>query len=311
MSYEGLENLGLGAFGSKVEGGSPRSEETELKEEVSSGILIPESMLKEPHTSPKAPPAEANAERKTAPPPPPSITESLPHAFRKSRPLYPKEIAYIREIFGPSMRYDKVRITRDHWLSKGSTRVTGNTINFTSFYAGEPLFEDTPEQALNQTGLDLLGHEAMHVWQFQNGGWAYAGDALAKQAAGFYSTGSRNTAYDWQTAVEWELPWEKWGPEQQAQAIDDWNLARRGRESGSGAAVSGGEELVEQLQPYADKVKQGKGATKFSYPGTLISAFILGGIGYIAKKGPGTATGIAIAVLINLPWNYWFLKKDI
>ena len=272
-------------------------------------VSLPESILKEPHSPPKAPPAEASAERKTTPPPP-NVTESLPRAFRKSRPLYPKEIAYIREIFGPSMRYDKIRITRDHWFSAGSTRVTGNTINFTSFYAGEPLFEDTPKQALNDAGLDLLGHEAMHVWQYQNGGWAYAGDALAKQAAGFYSTGSRNTAYDWQTAVEWELPWKKWGPEQQAQAIDDWNLARRGRESGSGAAVSGGEELVEKLQPYVEKVQRGEGATKFSYPGTLVCAFILGGVGYIAKRDKGTAAGIALAVLINLPWNYWFLKKS-
>jgi len=288
-----------------VEGGSPRSRETKLKAKVESGVLIPEEYIdgkKEKKLKPKTKPKTKPKKKDKVP----SIKASLPKAFRKSRPLYKKEIDYLKDIFGDALRYDKVRITRDHWLSLGSTRVTGNTINFTSFYGGEPLFEDTTKQALNQAGLDLLGHEAMHVWQYQHGGWAYAGDALTKQAAGYYSTGSRNTAYDWQTAHEWELPWEDWGPEQQAQAIDDWNLAKRDRESG--AAVAGGKELVKKLQPYAEKVRKGRGATQFSIPGTLISVAVLSGVGYLLKKQYGAMTGVALAVLINLPWNKWFLK---
>jgi hypothetical protein len=304
MSYIGLAN-----FGSKVPGDSPRSEETVLKTEVTQGVLIPSSIVEEPTTREELAKPKPKPVAKAKPKPKPGVTKSLPHAFRKSRKLYPREVAYIKEIFGPSMRYDKIRITRDHWFSYGSTRVTGNVINFASFYAGEPIFEDTPEEHLTEAGLDLLGHEAMHSWQYQNGGWAYAGNALAKQSAGYYSTGSRNTAYDWQTAIEWEIPWEKWGPEQQAQAIDDWNLARRGRESGSGAAVSGGKELVEKLQPYADKVQRGEGATQYSIPGIVVCSFILGGIGYIWAKCKGVHYGIALGVLINLPWNKWFLKK--
>jgi hypothetical protein len=232
----------------------------------------------------------------------PSITGKLPNAFRKSRKLYPKELAYCKEIYGNSLNYDKVRITRDHWFSFGSTRVVGNTINFTSSYGGDYLFEDTPEQQLNKAGLDLLGHEIGHVWQFQNGGWAYAGDSLTKQAAGFYATGSRNTAYDYKSAIYWEIPWEKWGPEQQAEAIDQWNLATRNTKD---------KKVIDKLFPYVEKARRGEGAIQFSVAGTLVCSFIAGGIGYIVSKNKrrGALHGAGFGVLVNLPWNKWFLKK--
>jgi len=180
--------------------------------------------------------------------------------------------------------------------------VVGNTINFTSDWGGDYLFEDTPEGGLNKAGLDLLGHEIGHVWQFQNGGWAYAGDALIKQAAGFYSTGSRNTAYDYKTAIRWDIPWEKWGPEQQAEAIDQWNLAKRNTKN---------QKTIKTLQPYVEKARRGEGAVQFSIPGTAVCCFIAGGIGYLVKKKCGVAVGVSIGVLVNLPWNGWFLKKDL
>jgi hypothetical protein len=228
-------------------------------------------------------------------------------SFSPSRKLYPAEVAYIREIFGDSLNYDKIRVTKDHWLSYGSTRVVGNTVNFTSTRGGEDLFEDTPEQQLSPAGITLLGHEAAHVWQFQNGGWAYAGDSLAKQAAGFYSTGSRNTAYDWETAVRWGIPWERWGPEQQAKAIDVWDKATR--RSASGRGLLGDGALLAQLSPFMEKVRRGEGAIQFSIPGAAVSSFIAGGIGYLFFKKKGVAAGVALGVLVNLPWNKWFLSK--
>jgi hypothetical protein len=242
------------------------------------------------------------------PKPVPDITETLPHAFRKSRKLTPKEITYVREIFGDSLNYDKVRVTRDHWFALGSTRVVGNTINFTSSRGGEFLFEDTPEWQLNKVGLDLLGHEIGHVWQYQNGGWAYAGDSLAKQAAGAYSTGSRNTAYDWKEAHYWEIPWTKWGPEQQAQAIDDWNMALRyDRENKK--------DLIEKLQPFVDKARQGIGPPRFSVPGAVVTSLVFGSLGcgiahlLQADKKTYSGAGVALGLLVSLPWNKWYLKK--
>jgi len=278
----------------KEEGGSPRSEETELKAKVDEGVVI-SSILKKPK-EPKKP----KTKPKPKPKPIPSVTENLPFAWRKSRKLYPKEIAYAKKIYGDSIDYDKVKVTRDHWFAKGSTKVTGNTINFTSNYGSDYLFEDTPEQQLNEEGLLLLGHEIGHVWQFQNGGWAYAENALLKQAAGFYSTGSRNTAYDYQTAIEWDIPWENWGPEQQAEAIDQWNHARHKKDN---------PEVLKELQVYVDKARRGEGATQFSIPGTIVTCAIASGIGYIIRKTQGATCGLIIGVLINLPWNGWAMRK--
>jgi len=244
----------------------------------------------------------------------PSITSELPNAFRKGRKLYPKEIAYLKEIFQDSLDYDKIRITRDHWFSYGSTRVTGNTINFTSSRGGEYLFEDTPHQQLNQAGLDLMGHEAMHVWQFQNGGWAYIGETLAKQLAGYYSTGSRNTAYDWRMAVKWEVPWEKWSPEQQAQIIDQWNLATRNRRSpeewlDANPSSPNGQFVIDTAKPYLEKVRRREGAPQYSIPGIIVASLVLGGAGYLLGKQNGAHLGIALSVILNLPWKRWANSK--
>jgi hypothetical protein len=281
----------------KVEGGSPRSQEVELEQDIKESFVIPPGIIKKVELE-----EEKEPEKPKEPEEPevPSVTKSLPHAFRKGRKLTPKEIDYVKRIYGDSVRYDKVRITRDHWFAYGSTRVTGNTINFTSDYGGEYLFEDTPEQQLNEAGLKILGHEIGHVWQFQNGGWAYAGDSVAKQTAGHYATGSRNTAYDWQSAVDWDIPWKKWGPEQQAEVIDRWNLAKH---------HDNNEELAEKLFPFVEKARRGEGVVQFSIPGTVVCCLILSGVGYLIKKKKGAAYGAAAGFLINLPWNKWFLKK--
>ncbi len=246
---------------------------------------------------------------------PPDVSSDLPHAFRAGRPLYPKEVAYLREIFQDSLDYDKIRITRDHWISYGSTRVVGNTIHLTSQRGGVFLFEDTPEQALNQAGLDLIGHEAMHVWQFQNGGWAYIGSGLPKQLAGYYATGSRNTAYDWRMAVKWEIPWEQWGTEQQAQVIDQWNLATRGRlPAGSDPEPPCGScdpsDLIETAKPYLEKVRRGEGAPQFSVPGTVVACAVLGGLSYLAAGASSVKYGVTAGVLLNLPWNGWAKQRE-
>jgi len=271
--------------------GSPRAEETELKKDIGKSLLIPPGIIKRAKEEPEEP-------KEPEPKPVPSITKSLPNAFHKSRKLYPKEIEYVKKIYGDSINYDKVRITRDHWFSYGTARAVGNTIHFVSGYGDSYLFEDTPEQQLNKDGLELLSHEIGHVWQYQNGGIAYAINSLAKQAAGYYSTGSRDTAYDWQTAHDEELPWKKWGPEQQAEVIKQWNLAKLDDD-----------ELAEELQPYVEEARLGKGATQFSIFGAVVLCSIAGGIGYLVKKKKGAAYGAVIGLLINLPWNGWFLKK--
>lgn len=210
------------------------------------------------------------------------------------RKLYPEEISHVKDIFKDSIDYDKVRVTKGHLFSKGATRTVGNVIHFPveSFY---------PDQdKLLPENLQTLSHELVHIWQYQNGGWAYAFESLAKQAAGFYSTGSRNTAYDWKTAVEWSIPWEDWGPEQQAAAIEEWGVANR----------SGNSALSSQLLPYVDKVRSRKGAAQFSPAGAVVSVSVGAGIGYLIRKRSGAQIGGLIGLLLNFPWNSWLRKKN-
>lgn len=271
----------------KIESGSTRSSETAAEHRAQQSVCVVKPVEK-----PKPPMAEPKRTN-------PISQKDLPSNWNWGRHLLPYEVEYVRKIYGDSVCYDKVKVTRDHWFSKGSTRVVGNTINFTSHYGGEWLWEDTTEQGLTDSGLLLLGHEIGHVWQFQNGGWAYAGDALIKQAAGFYSTGSRNTAYDWQTAVQWDIPWKDWGPEQQAEIIDQWNIAMR---------VTGNKDMIAKAQPYVEKARRREGVTQFSVPGAAVCVFIASGIGYLVKKGTGAKVGAGFGLLVNLPWNRWLLK---
>lgn len=227
-----------------------------------------------------------------------TVKEILPRSFRKGRPLHPEELDYVKKIFGDSIDYGKVRITRDHWFSSGSTRVIGNTIHFTSDYGDDFHFLDNPRQDLSREGYATLAHEMAHVWQYQNGGFAYAPEALIKQAAAAYATGSRNTAYDWRIAYDWDLPWESWGPEQQATAIEDWNKA----------FYAGDDETMRILAPYMEKVRAGEGAPQYSPVGIALFSLVGAGLGYWANKESGAAIGAGLGVLAMLPWNKW-LKK--
>jgi predicted lipid-binding transport protein (Tim44 family) len=66
-------------------------------------------------------------------------------------------------------------------------------------------------------------------------------------------------------------PWEEWNPEQQAEAIEEYNRAlRRTRD---GTATFQDYQDLSALQPYIDKVRRGEGA-----PHGMLGAW-LGGLG--------------------------------
>ena len=67
--------------------------------------------------------------------------------------------------------------------------------------------------------------------------------------------------------------------------------------------------MIKRLQPYVEKARRGEGAVRFSIPGTAVCCFIAGGLGYLVKKRCGVVVGVSIGLLVNLPWNAWFLKK--
>ncbi len=144
-------------------------------------------------------------------------------ATTEKRGLTSNEISYAHEIYLDSIDYSVISITRDSLLSAGAPKTIGNTIHLRSDWGH--FKGDTME--LTELGMQTLIHEMGHVWQYQNGGLAYIAESVWVQLKAFVSGGDRGGAYDWHEAIKEGLPWEKWNPEQQAQAIEDYNIALR------------------------------------------------------------------------------------
>lgn len=139
------------------------------------------------------------------------------------RNLNDDEIKYIVRTFDRSIDYSKIRITRGNILSAGSSKTIGNTIHLADIW-GSAIFQQDGT-SLTEQGLILLVHEVTHVWQWQNGGFAYAPDALIAMLSAWLTTGDRDNAYSWREADRKGQPWASWNPEQQAQTVEDYNRA--------------------------------------------------------------------------------------
>lgn len=215
-----------------------------------------------------------------------------------SRPLTEAEIAYVRRIYGDSIDYSQVRMTSDHWLSTGAPKVIGNTVYMRSDWGG-PMFKE--DGSLTTSGRHLLMHEMGHIWQYQNGGHAYIGDALWAMFESWRETGSRNGAYRWRDAYDEGLEWKDWNPEQQATAIEDYNLHLESVERGW--ISSSDQAEMDLLQPYVDKARRGEGAPQFSVPGAAAGAaggaLTGAGIGALVGGPVGALIGAGIGALVG------------
>ena len=178
-------------------------------------------------------------------------------ATTRKRSLTSAEIAYAREVFKDSIDYSEITITRDSMISTGAPKTLGNVIHLRSdwgHFVGDTL-------DLTEKGRLTLIHEMGHVWQYQNGGLAYIPESLWAQFKGFVGAGTRDAAYDWREADLTGLPWEKWNPEQQASAIEDYNKLLRKSKDGT-ATVRDLADLA-TLLPYMNKVWARAGAPHF------------------------------------------------
>lgn len=173
-------------------------------------------------------------------------------ALRRERGLSGPERDYLREIYVDSVDYDKVTITRGSIAAVGAARTVGNTIHLQS----EHFDGDTMD--LRPAGLLVLAHEMGHVWQYQNGGWAYIPSSLIPQLVGFVTGRSRNAAYAWRAAAQRRLPWHEWNAEQQAECIGDYNEALRAAKAGT--ATPRDFRTLALAQPYIELVRQRIGA---------------------------------------------------
>jgi len=191
----------------------------------------------------------------------------------RRRSLSASDIAYAKQIFRDTIDYTKITITRDSLLSLGAPKTIGNTIHLKSDWGGDQFKGDTME--LTELGLQTLIHEMGHVWQYQNGGLAYIPESLWAQFKGAFAGKGRGDAYNWQSVHAAGLPWEKWNPEQQAEAIEAYNVTLREYNQLqlkiSGAPATSGERSrlsalqvkLSILEPYMRKVWRKEGAPHF------------------------------------------------
>lgn len=169
------------------------------------------------------------------------------------RPLSEAECSVARMIFADSLDLEPVRLFRDSPASLFAPMALLNTVHLKSAWGH---FE-ADGRALTERGMATLIHELGHVWQYQNGGLAYLHRSLQAQLLAWWRTGQRGAAYRWQEAVQADLDWVHWNPEQQAQAIEAYATALWRRGSPFDART------IELLQPHMEQVRRGEGAPRW------------------------------------------------
>jgi hypothetical protein len=166
-----------------------------------------------------------------------------------SRPLKPAEVAELKKIFGDSLDYSKVelRIGANNEMTKNDRPVAvpmsgGRTI---INYPRGGRFADPPPTW-------SLVHESLHAWQRQHGAARYAPESMHDQV----SKGEA-AAYDWRRATS--KPWRAWGPEQQAQFIEE-AYRKKAFETPELKFVHEGTDYTRLLNEVVGHIRAGRGA---------------------------------------------------
>lgn len=135
--------------------------------------------------------------------------EALDAASPPPRGLSEPEVAMLKNVYGDSVDYTKVEIIENEDLatrhvSGGCPFTLGNTIRI-------------PPGRMPLTD-DLLTHEMLHVWQYQNGGPGYLPSAIWAQKVG--------DGYDFEKGIREGKAWAELNPEQQAEFFEKASLAK-------------------------------------------------------------------------------------
>ena len=136
------------------------------------------------------------------------------------RSLTTDEIDYLRTIYGDSIDYSAIRIQRGG--IKDLIGMRSNTVGHDVFMADGLNGDEIYDAAGNLTAdgrawLETLGHEAMHVWQYEHQGSNYIGEALLAQWVG--------DGYDLERGLDEGKTFEEMNPEQQGVLAENIGLA--------------------------------------------------------------------------------------
>lgn len=182
-----------------------------------------------------------------------SIAQTAVGAEPPARKLTGEERAYLESIYGDSIDYDMIRVKPGGPLNNAmAPHTVGNTV-----YMPADQFDKNGK--LTPSGLETLGHEVGHVWQNQNGGGDYIGNALGAQLWAIITGGDRNGAYNWQTALANGESFESMNDEERAKVMEDIGVALK--DDGKITEADGYTTAeVDFLIETEEKVRHGEGA---------------------------------------------------
>ncbi len=147
-----------------------------------------------------------------------NVWDALRGEYHERR-LSADEISGLRQLYGDSIDYAAVRIRYGGTL-EGRAQTDAFVVDNTIWFDQTMIDGDGN---LNAKGLDLLNHEMCHVWQYQNRGPSYLGEALWSQLVmgrAAHTDGQHQglgTAYDWFTPASAGKGFDDMNPEQQAE----------------------------------------------------------------------------------------------
>lgn len=182
-----------------------------------------------------------------------SIAQTAVGAEPPARKLTGDERAYLESIYGDSIDYDVIRVKPGGPLNNAmAPHTVGNTV-----YMPADQFDSNGK--LTASGLETLGHEVGHVWQNQNGGGDYIGNALGAQLWATITGGDRNGAYNWQAALANGESFESMNDEERAKVMEDIGVALK--DDGQITTADGYTTAqVDFLIETEEKVRHGEGA---------------------------------------------------
>lgn len=154
------------------------------------------------------------------------------------RKLTDAEITDLKAVYGDSIDYSQIRIKEGFsgvFSANGRPFTHGNTIYMKD----------------NAVTPELMAHEMMHVWQFQNGGTDYMSEALTSQWWG--------KGYDWESSVP-GTAWEDLEPEQQAEFMEQVFASGYLTDPAVTTFMHNGQDISAYVDEAVAKIKNGEGA---------------------------------------------------
>lgn len=149
--------------------------------------------------------------------------QSIFHAQASRRLFMEDEQTDLKRIFGDSLKYDRVSVV------EGRSGLFG--LNSRPFTLGNTIF--TKEWPVT---MELLVHETVHAWQYQQVGARYAGEAVLAQWL-------VPDAYNWEREIDTRerSEWTQMNREAQAQFIQDlWAMGELLDHNGSTVQIGNG-----------------------------------------------------------------------